>query len=397
MSEQAIIIHRRGAPDPAPAAPSADWSGVRRLLAVRLDNLGDLLMTTPALAALRESLPTARITLLTSPSGVAAQHHLSMVDAAIAFDAPWVRNGLQAEQLSAPGAAEAALLRQLGRQQYDAAVIFTTATQSALPMAMIARQAGIPLRLAHCRENPYTLLSDWVADAEQINGQMRHEVRRQLDLVARIGARTANEHLRFRLHPADQRRAEQRLQRMGIDVRQSYVLIHPGASAASRRWPAPRFGEAADLIARQTGRRIVFCGGPGESDAITKARAAMRRPSVAIGGGLSLGELAALIDGASLLICNNSAPAHLAAALGTPLVDLYALTNPQHRPWRVASRVLSHDVPCRWCLKSSCPERHNDCLALIEPAEVAAAALALLRTRRRYPIAQDGRTEELAA
>jgi ADP-heptose:LPS heptosyltransferase len=89
-------------------------------------------------------------------------------------------------------------------------------------------------------------------------------------------------------------------------------------------------------------------------------------------------DLAALISRASLLIANNSGPAHIAAATGTPLVDLYALTNPQHTPWRVPHRVLSHDVPCRDCLRSVCPHGHNACLQLIAPIEVADAACELL-------------------
>jgi ADP-heptose:LPS heptosyltransferase len=79
-----------------------------------------------------------------------------------------------------------------------------------------------------------------------------------------------------------------------------------------------------------------------------------------------------------VLIANNSGPVHLAAAVGTPVVDLYALTNPQHTPWGVPSRVLSHDVPCRNCFKSICPYGHNDCLRRISPSAVVRAALELL-------------------
>jgi ADP-heptose:LPS heptosyltransferase len=78
------------------------------------------------------------------------------------------------------------------------------------------------------------------------------------------------------------------------------------------------------------------------------------------------------------LIANNSGPAHIAAALGTPVVVLYALTNPQHTPWMATSRVLSHDVPCRGCLRSVCPLGHNACLQAIPASEVAEAACDLL-------------------
>jgi ADP-heptose:LPS heptosyltransferase len=102
---------------------------------------------------------------------------------------------------------------------------------------------------------------------------------------------------------------------------------------------------------------------------------------------LSLGELAALIGDAAVVVCNNSAPAHLAAAMGTPTVVLYALTNPQHTPWRVRTRVLNHDVACRNCLKSVCPEGHHGCLLGVEPHEVADAAVALLGGRLARPLA----------
>jgi ADP-heptose:LPS heptosyltransferase len=96
---------------------------------------------------------------------------------------------------------------------------------------------------------------------------------------------------------------------------------------------------------------------------------------------LSLAELGALIGEADLLISNNTGPAHIAAALGTPVVDLYALTNPQHTPWEVKSRVLFHDVPCRNCYKSVCPAGHHDCLRRVEPERVVQAARELLEAR----------------
>jgi len=87
--------------------------------------------------------------------------------------------------------------------------------------------------------------------------------------------------------------------------------------------------------------------------------------------------MGAVLQLASLVVSNNTGPAHIAAAVGTPLVDLYALTNPQHTPWQVRSRVLYHDVPCRYCLKSECPHGHHDCLEKLAPARVADAVFEL--------------------
>jgi ADP-heptose:LPS heptosyltransferase len=107
-------------------------------------------------------------------------------------------------------------------------------------------------------------------------------------------------------------------------------------------------------------------------------RATMRTSAYSLAGCLDFAELCAIIEAADVLVSNNTAPAHVAAAVGTPVVDLYALTNPQHVPWRVPHRVLFRDVPCRYCYKSVCQTGHHSCLAGVAPAEVADAVRELL-------------------
>jgi lipopolysaccharide heptosyltransferase II len=243
---------------------------------------------------------------------------------------------------------------------------------------MLALLARIPLRLAYARENPYGLLTDWVPEPEP--ALRRHEVERQLALVGHVGYATRDTRLRFVLRRDDVETVVRRLASAGIDARRPYIVVHPGASAPSRRWPAERFGAAVRLIARRLPLPVVFTGSDDESGLVDAARAGAGDavPQLSLAGELSLGELAALIGQSALLIGNNSGPAHLAAALRTPVVDLYALTNPQHTPWRTPARVLSHDVPCRDCFKSVCPQRHHACLRGVSARQVALAALELL-------------------
>lgn len=354
------------------------WRDVRRVLAVRLDNLGDVLMTTPALAALRSLAPDVRITLLASSAGTALAGLLPDVDDIIEFPAPWVKSA--AADAMQPGLRELRLVETLAARRFDAAVIFTVCTQSALPAALLCRMAGIRLRLAHSRENPYALLTHWVVETDHVEDGMRHEVARQLALVLSVGASVADDRLRITTSPADVARARARRAGIGLAPADPYVVVHPGASAPSRRWPPERFGAAADAIARATGCAIVFTGGADEAALIDVARAAMSVESASLAGQLDVGGLAALIADSRLLVSNNSGPAHLAAAVGTPVVVLYALTNPQHTPWKVPSRVLSHNVPCRWCLKSVCPMGHHACLEGVTVETVVEAALALLET-----------------
>src|SRR5919197_3518372 len=170
------------------------WSAARPVLCVRLDALGDVLMTTPALRALKHSHPSRRLTLLTSAGGAAVAPLVPEVDEVITYDPPWMK----ATAARKNSAAEYAMAECLWRRHFDAAVVFTVYSQNPLPAAFLCYLADVSLRLAHCRENPYQLLNDWVPDPEPARF-VRHEVRRQLDLVAAVSCRTDNERLSFRV------------------------------------------------------------------------------------------------------------------------------------------------------------------------------------------------------
>ena len=358
-------------------APRACWQAARRILCVRLDALGDVLMTTPALRALKHSSQQRRLTLLCSPAGAAMLPYLPELDDAIEYDAPWMKHALEPDS-----ARTRHLIERLRASAFDAAVIFTVYSQSALPAAMLCWQAGIPLRLAHSRENPYHVLTDWEPESEP-QTQLRHETRRQLDLVASVGCAIEDEHLSFRLDPRESATALEKLRARGIGGDGNWIVVHPGATAASRRYPAEMFAAAVRKLAEQTGHSILVTGS--ESEEALVRSVVDRTPNVhEFAGVFSLGELAAVIGRAALIVANNTGPAHLAAALGTPVVDLYALTNPQHTPWRVPHRVLFEDVPCRFCYRSVCAEGHHRCLRGVPPSMVAAAAQELLRADTRH-------------
>lgn len=359
------------------------WKKARNILCIRLDAIGDVLMTTPAIRALRDSLPHSRITLLASPCGAQIASLIPEIDATLRYAPPWMKATAPRKDASI----EYAMAETLRRMRFDAAVIFTVYSQSPLPAALLCHLAGIPLRLAHCRENPYQLLTDWVPDPEPAQ-TIRHEVRRQLDLVASIGCRTTDERLSLRVPAAARRRAKAVLAQSGIDPQRPWVVVHPGATAPSRRYPADGFAHAARRLVRTFGCQVVFTGTASECALVEYIRNAMAAPSHSLAGRLDLPTLAAVIAAAPALIVNNTGPAHIAAAVGTPVVDLYALTNLQHTPWGVASRVLFHDVPCKCCYKSICPEGHHDCLRRVPPGAVADAAAELIgippgRARRR--------------
>ncbi|HJV73461.1 MAG TPA: lipopolysaccharide heptosyltransferase II [Noviherbaspirillum sp.] len=353
------------------------WESARRILCIRLDHIGDVLMTTPALRALKQAVPGRHITLLTSPGGASVAPYIPEIDDTIAYAAPWMKSTSPHEVQT-----DMALIGRLASGNFDAAVIFTVYSQNPLPAAMLCYLAGIPLRLAHCHENPYQLLTHWLPDPEP-HERIRHEVQRQLDLVAHAHAQTDDKRLSFHISDADCDFARELLQVLGIDTAKPWLMLHPGATAPSRRYPAQHWNAAAHMLAKRLQCPLVFSGSEQEAALIENIRKDLL-DTCSLAGQLGLGQLAALIGQAPLLISNNTGPAHIAAAVGTPVIDLYALTNPQHTPWMVPHRVLFHDVPCRNCYKSVCPEGHHDCLARVSPARVADAAIELLHAHKLH-------------
>ncbi len=353
------------------ASSSTAWRDAQRILCVRLDAMGDVLMTSPAIRALARASSGRALTLFASPSGAEAGHLIPDIDHVLVYQAPWMK-----ASRSRSSADDWAMTERLKSGRFDAAVIFTTYTQSPLPAALQCYLADIPLRLAHCRENPYHLLTDWVRDPEP-DTCIRHEVRRQLDLIASIGAATEDDRIQIRISAQAAIRAD-RLHSELVIAGTAWCVIHPGATAASRRYPADLFAVVAHQLAHRTGCHIVFTGDEQERELIESIRDMMKAPSSSLAGKLTLEEMAAVLSKAPLLISNNTGAVHLASAVGTPVVDLYALTNPQHTPWRVPQRVLFHDVACRFCYQSNCPEGHHHCLRAITPESVVAASMALL-------------------
>jgi lipopolysaccharide heptosyltransferase II len=354
--------------------PTADspWAEARNLLCVRLDTIGDVMMTAPAIAALKRAKSGRRITLLTSRLGAQAARLIPEIDDVIVYEAPWVRATAGASSSDD----DRRMISRLSAAGFDGAVTFTVYSQNPLPAAMLSYLADIPLRLAHCRENPYHLLTDWVPDPEP-GTMVRHEVDRQLDLVASIGCDPLDSRLMLRIPDESRRRVDRLLEESGINRGRPWTVLHAGASAESRRYPPDGFAKSVDALVFEHGWQVALTGSRAEMPLIESVLGAMRAPAVSLAGRLSLTELAALLELAPILISNNTAPVHIASALGTPVVALHALTNPQHRPWRVPSRVLYQDVPCRFCYKSVCPEGHNHCLSLVPPESIVSAALEL--------------------
>jgi len=347
------------------------WGDARRILLVRLDSLGDVILTTPAIHAIRESQPAARLTLLASSVGAQAGRLDPDLDDVIVYDSPMSDAWLELPQ--APER-ELELVAALRQGEYDGAIIFTSYHQSPLPAAMLCYLAGIPLRLGATDDGAGSLLTTrhhWPPG-------LYHEVERALNLVGVVGYRTREPELVLRVPASVRRAVHRRLNASGIDPERLLIVVHPGCSMPARTYAWQRFAAVADLLVQRLGAQVILTGSGQEMPLAERIRSRMEHPALSWVGQSSVGELAALIEMADLVVTNNTGPAHIAAAVKTPVVDLFAWTNPpeQWRPWRVPQRLLNRPVPCRLCYQRICPYDQS-CLD-ISPAQVVEAAGSLL-------------------
>lgn len=352
------------------------WRDVRRILAVRLDNLGDVLVTTPAMRAIKASLPNARLTLLASPVGAQVGALDPDVDEVIVYSAPWMDPWRKLPQDSAR---EQAMIQTLRAGQFDGAIIFSSYHQSPLPAAYLCYLADISLRAAASIDGPGSLLTTRHKHPER----MMHEVERGLDLVGALGMSAPSMELRLRAPQAAREAVSARLSNLGIDRERPLVVVHPGCSMPARAYPWEMYAQVAGRLVQRLGATVALTGASDERELVERVYAATpndaRDRIHRLAGALSFPELCALIEAADVTVTNNTGPMHVAAAAKTPVVALFALTNPpeQWGPWQVASRVLNHDVACRICYSRICPYGH-ECLRLISPEMVADATEELL-------------------
>jgi len=341
--------------------------------------MGDLLMSSPAIRALKETYG-CRITLLTSSMAASVAKHLPEIDEIITYDFPWVKNNSISESAFFFKAVE-----DLKARDFDAAVIFTVYSQSPLPAAMLAYLANIPKRLAYCRENPYGLLTDWVPDKEPY-AFIRHQVRRDLELVASVGAVTANEKIALQLPSVPWQALQIILIQAGIDPDKPWLILHAGVSEKKREYPVEEWISTGKKIVENLGYQILLTGTKGEKKITDTLEEQIGHGAFSLGGAFTLEEFIVLIHHAPLVISVNTGTIHIAAAVSTPVIVLYALTNPQHLPWTVCGRALFFNVPQNMQSKNEVIRYVNDYLIeasahMASPDDIVSTAAKILRER----------------
>lgn len=337
-----------------------------RVLAVRLDSDGDVLLTGPAIRALGALGP---VDVLASPHGARAAALLPGVDAVLTFAAPWT--GYRPAPFDT---AEVARVIGAISGRYARAVVFTSFHQSPLPTALLLRMAGVGSVAATSEDFPGSLL-----DVRHRRPDGRHEVQAALDLAHAAGGH---------LLPGDDGRLAVREPLPDVAALlpgRPYVVLHPGASVPARA-PHPQDARAHAAALAAAGWAVVVTGGPTER-VLTAQVAGGVAGAVDLGGRTDLHELAAVAAGAAALVAGNTGPAHLAAAVRTPVVSLFAPVVPADRwaPWGVPTVLLGdQDAPCAGTRARDCPVAGHPCLGSVAPGRVV-DAVERLAVRREVP------------
>ena len=337
----------------------------RRTLVARLDSVGDVLLGGPAVRAVAAG--SDEVWMLCSTRGGAAARLLPGVDHVLEWDCPWITvNPPRATPESL-----AALGELISQASPDAAVILTSFHQSPLPLALQLKLAGVPFIAAASVDFGGTLLDVRLRPGEDFPEDLPEPVRALTIAQAAGFVLPAEDDGRLRVVPGEPPAVA-----AGLGAP---VVVHPGADAPARRWPAERFAEAVRLLHAE-GHEVVVTGGPDEGE-LTRLVSGDGAYAHDLGGGTDLAGLAGLLERAAVLVAGNTGPAHLAAAVGTPVVSLFSpvVSASQWAPYGVPVILLGdQDEACRGTRATQCPVPGHPCLTSVEAAQVVEAVHALL-------------------
>jgi len=336
----------------------------RKILLARTDRLGDLVLTTPAIKAVREAYPDAYIAMIVRPYGELLVKDNPYLDEVIVYD----KSGLHRSV-----AATVCFALRLRKARFDRAVIFHPTNR----MHIIAYIANIPRRIGYDSKLSF-LLTDSIKNLKH-EGK-KHERDYTLDLLRALGIESYEKELYVAVDSRARSSIEQILNSHGIATKDRLVTLHPGASCVSKIWPSERFAKLADMLIEKHSIKIAVIGGKEKRDifCVESVKKFMRKEAIFFKGALDMRELAALLKRSMLFISNDSGPVHVATAVGTPVVDIFGRNQPGLSPLRWGPLgendiVMHKDVGCEGtCLAHNC-NKSFACLSAVSVDDIYTA------------------------
>ena len=333
---------------------SAPIQGIRRILIIRNDGIGDVLNSTPAISALRDAYRDAHISVVVKPPGAEMLRLNPHVDKVLIYDA---------DNMSLRSRWR--FLRQLRAERYDMAVVLRNASQS----NFMAYFSGARYRIGRRSERKrFSFTLTHGVNFHDPKGT-KHETERNMDVARLAGVGDGSRELVLRLSEEERAWARDFLP---VVTPRVLVGIHPGGSSFDKLWPAENFAHIANRLIQDFGAKIALFGGRGEEDLVRSIQDKMTHPPV-LATGIQLRQFAALVAECSLFLCNDSGPMHIAAALKVPTVAIFGPTD--HVRWKPHSEnavIVRQDMDCWPCSAHKC-RRAFECIKSLPVEDVWSA------------------------
>ncbi len=336
--------------------------------------VGDVVMATPALDAVRRRFPKARITHLMRPYVADVLAGAGLADDALFWPAGGGIRGLPA------------LIHEIRSRFFDLGVLLTNSFRS----AMVFRLGGVRRRAGYARDGRGWLLNERLKPERRDGEFIPVPALDYYNALARqIGCDDVRDGMVLATSAEDEAAIDRRLGEM--DAARPLVVLNPGANYGSAKcWPAEKYARLADLLVDRYNARVVASLGPKEREIAERLKAAVtRKIEVFNDPPLGLGPLKALIRRSRLLITNDTGPRHFAPPFGVPVVTIYGSSDPAWTVTRFSGeRNVMLNLDCQPCMERTCPLGHHDCMKKLEPELVLSAADEFLAAGRR--VAGDG-------
>ncbi|MBL7157121.1 MAG: lipopolysaccharide heptosyltransferase II [Candidatus Omnitrophica bacterium] len=338
----------------------------KRILLTRTDRIGDVVLSTPAIKAMRDKYPDAHIAFMVRPYANDIVEGNPYLDEVIIYDKYGKHKSLFGTILFALG---------LRKKKFDMAIILHPTNR----VHLISYLAGIPERIGYDRKLAF-FLTKKIPHSKQ-EGK-KHELEYTLDLLKSIGIKAKDKELFVPVQERNIETIEKLLDEHHIGKDIPLIAVNPGASCPSKRWPPKKFAVICDNLASRYKARILIVADEANTEFASAVAKAMKYEPVNLAGRTSVGELAALLSKCRLFISNDSGPVHIACAVDIPTISIFGRKDPGLSPkrWRPTgqkSTVFHKDVGCNPCLAHNCKIGFK-CLEAITPSEVFEKAERLL-------------------
>jgi len=342
--------------------------GYKRILIVRLDRIGDVLLSTPVIKAVRDAYPDSYIAFMVRPYARDIVNGNPYLDDVIIYDKEGNEKGLLGNMK---------FVRQLRKYRFDLAIILHPTTRTHL----IAFFAGIPARVGYDKKWGF-LLTKRIPHMKQLG--LKHERDYTLDILRYIGIEPEDRTLQMPISDSSESKIKSIFMQKGVKDDDLIVVINPGASCPSKKWPSENFVKAGEMLHDKYGAKVVVISGAKDKETGNLVAESMKMEVINLSGKTTVGDLASVLKRTRLMISNDSGPVHVACTVGTPVIAIFGRSDRGLSPvrWGPTGRsdiVLHKDVGCDVCLAHACSIGFK-CLKAVSVGEVLAAAAKILES-----------------